>query len=258
MSDKSFSTVQTLLGFNSANGSTTFTDEGNSAKTYTAGGNAQCSTARFKYGTASLLLDGTGDYITSTTAGLDMDSMIYTVEGWAYLNAANYTPSAGQFGRTIWCNWNGQAAGRISYNVGSTGGISIAEQAANGVSSLTANSAAGVIPQQRWFHWAISRDLTTTAGVLRGFVDGVLVCSATGVAARSDYGNRQNVGTFTGATGGGAGFDNWWLGNIDEVRLSFGACRYTEGFRPPQGPFSRAKRTGTANQFGQSTISVYR
>jgi hypothetical protein len=187
-----------------------------------------------------------------------MDSMIYTVEGWAYLNAANYTPSAGQFARTIWSNWNGQAAGRISYSVGSTGGVAVAEQSPNGTTSLQALSVAGIVPQQRWFHWAVTRDLTTTAGVLRAFLDGLLVASATGTAARADYGNRQSIGTLTGATGGGAGFDNWWLGNIDEVRLSFNLCRYTADFRPPQGPYSRAKRTGTANQFAQATISVYR
>jgi hypothetical protein len=36
-------------------------------KTVSAGGNAQHSTAQYKFGTASFLLDGTGDYISSPT-----------------------------------------------------------------------------------------------------------------------------------------------------------------------------------------------
>lgn len=44
--------------------STTFTDSSGFAHTLTAVGNAQLDTAQFQFGTASLLLDGTGDYAT--------------------------------------------------------------------------------------------------------------------------------------------------------------------------------------------------
>jgi hypothetical protein len=53
-----------LLNFNGTDASTTMLDDfGN---TWTANGNAQLDTAQFKFGSSSLLLDGTGDYITST------------------------------------------------------------------------------------------------------------------------------------------------------------------------------------------------
>ena len=54
-----------LLNFEGANASTSMIDDfGN---TWTANGNAQISTAKFKFGSSSLLLDGTGDYIENTT-----------------------------------------------------------------------------------------------------------------------------------------------------------------------------------------------
>ena len=51
-----------LMHFDGTNGSTTMTDE--YGKTCTAQGNAQISTANSKFGGASLLLDGTGDYVS--------------------------------------------------------------------------------------------------------------------------------------------------------------------------------------------------
>jgi hypothetical protein len=49
-----------LQYFDGADESTTFTDQ--AGKTFTARGNAQLDTAQRRFGTASLLLDGTGDY----------------------------------------------------------------------------------------------------------------------------------------------------------------------------------------------------
>lgn len=53
-----------LLNFEGADASTTMLD--NFGNTWTAAGNAQIDTAQFKFGTSSLLLDGTGDYVKST------------------------------------------------------------------------------------------------------------------------------------------------------------------------------------------------
>src|SRR3972149_9214360 len=59
-----------LLHMDGANGSTTFTDEMGQA--VTANGNAQISTAQSKFGGASGLFDGTGDYL-SVPASADWD-----------------------------------------------------------------------------------------------------------------------------------------------------------------------------------------
>jgi hypothetical protein len=52
-------------------------------KTFTVNGDAQLSTAQFKYGTASLLLDGTGDYLSITTnPDFGYGSGNFTIEFW--------------------------------------------------------------------------------------------------------------------------------------------------------------------------------
>ena len=56
--------TKSLLHFNGSDGSTTITDE--SGKTWTAYDNAQIDTAQSKFGGASMLLDGVGDYIKTT------------------------------------------------------------------------------------------------------------------------------------------------------------------------------------------------
>ena len=53
-----------LMHFNGTNGSTTMTDNSKNNFAVTAVGNAQLSTAQSKFGGSSLLLDGTGDYLT--------------------------------------------------------------------------------------------------------------------------------------------------------------------------------------------------
>lgn len=63
----SWSAVKSLLAFQGSNGSTTITDTCAAPGTFTAVGNAQISTAQSFWGSSSLILDGTGDYVTSTT-----------------------------------------------------------------------------------------------------------------------------------------------------------------------------------------------
>src|SRR5690606_25335751 len=56
--DPYWSSVVALLDFNGVNGSTTFIDQSPAPKTVTRSGSAQISTAQFKFGSGSLLLDG--------------------------------------------------------------------------------------------------------------------------------------------------------------------------------------------------------
>jgi hypothetical protein len=57
--------VVLLLHGQGTNGGTDFTDSSPTPKTFTAFGNANTSTAQFKYGTSSMYFDGAGDYITT-------------------------------------------------------------------------------------------------------------------------------------------------------------------------------------------------
>jgi hypothetical protein len=64
-----------------ADGSTTFSDE--SSKTWTAYGNAQIDTAQSKFGGASVLFDGNGDYIeTNDSEDFNVGAGDFTVDFW--------------------------------------------------------------------------------------------------------------------------------------------------------------------------------
>ena len=77
---------------------------------FTTEGNAQLSTAQAKFGTASLLLDGTDDYIETTT-NLDLSSTDFTIDLW--IRPDNVTGYKG-----IW--QSGTSTTEQSYLLGST------------------------------------------------------------------------------------------------------------------------------------------
>jgi len=56
----------------------------NPLKPFTASGDAQLSTAEKKFGTASLLLDGTGDFVTTGYTSSLLASTQWTVDFWVY------------------------------------------------------------------------------------------------------------------------------------------------------------------------------
>lgn len=75
-----------LLNFEGVDGSTTISDSGYFNNTLTAYGNARIRTADYKIGSSSLYIDGTGDYVLSTsTLGPMWDAASYisqTYESW--------------------------------------------------------------------------------------------------------------------------------------------------------------------------------
>ena len=78
----------TKLEFNGADGSTTITDSGTNPKGITVGGNAQLDTAEKVTGTASLKLDGNGDYIwMGDSDDWDVSTDDFEIKGWIKTNA---------------------------------------------------------------------------------------------------------------------------------------------------------------------------
>jgi len=63
MTNEQLLAIKLMLHGNGANGSQTITDDSLYPKTITAYGNAQNSTTQYKFGTASLKFDGSGDYL---------------------------------------------------------------------------------------------------------------------------------------------------------------------------------------------------
>ncbi len=78
------------MHFSGSNGSTTFVDNSPVTKSFTVNGNSQISTAQSKFGSSSLLLDGTGDYLSSpSNADYAFGTGDFTIECWAYRSTGN-------------------------------------------------------------------------------------------------------------------------------------------------------------------------
>jgi hypothetical protein len=79
--------VKLLLHCDGSDGSTSFPDSSNSAHTVTANGNAQVDTAQYKFGGASALFDGTGDYLSlADNTDWDFGLSSFTIDFWARPN----------------------------------------------------------------------------------------------------------------------------------------------------------------------------
>jgi len=195
-------TTPTITGV-SATGNIT---SSNSFSTFTAEGDAQLSTAQQKFGTASLLLDGTDDYVESDS-NIDLSSGDFTVDMW--IRPDNVTGYKGLF-------QSGTSSLLSVYLIGDQ------------VQGTVAGSTTLFISDTRvsanvWTMITVERE----GNVHRLYINGTL--EESGSTA-----NRPDNGTFTVGKNGFGDFD----GYIDEVRLS-DVAKYTgTGFTPPTSAFA--------------------
>jgi hypothetical protein len=207
-----------LLHGNGSNGSTTFTDNSPNGFSVTRNGNAQISTVQSKFGGASILLDGSGDYLTiPTNAAFNFGSGAYTFEAWIYLTSID----AG--GSTIFSI--GSSTNSLVFIVGTDGGLSLSKYGVGGI--IIGN--AGDVTLNTWTHVAVSR-VSTAANQTRLFVNGILKTTGT------DSNTHINapapiVGGFSNLT------DYDIIGNIDDLRITKGVALYTAAFTPPVREF---------------------
>lgn len=206
--DPYFANVSLLLHMDGSNGSTTFTDRSSYARTVTRSGNTQISTAQSKFGGASALFDGSGDFLNFADATeLEMTGD-FTVECFVYPTVTLDQIIAGHSIQNVQLfRINGGAVGSLAFFLNGT--------------QVFSNTAAGITANQ-WKHLAISRSGSTT----RMFVDGVQKGSS----------NTSWTGSFKiNRIGGAFTFD--FQGNLDEFRITKGVARYTTNFTPPTAPF---------------------
>lgn len=211
--------VATLLNFNGADAAT-ITSDAAYTRTWTFSGNAQLDTAQKKYGTASLLLDGTGGYISTphdTTLELTGD---FTIEAWVRLNALPETTA------TIASKWSSTAASCswLFLYAHSTSELAFDFRDSGGSTYITNRAALGAaLSTGVWYHLAVSRQGNT----LRFFKDGVLLDTQTQTATVRSGGQEVRIGA-TNATS--PYYLNGW---IDDLRITKGLAQYASDFTPP-------------------------
>jgi hypothetical protein len=185
--------------------------------TFTAFGNAQLSTAQKKYGSASLALDGTGDYIsTGSSTDFKFDAAAWTIETWIY-NTSN--PGTNQ----ILFDFR-TASPQTVLTVYLTATTNTPVVVYNGGNILTTGDA---IPLNTWTHFAIAKTGTST----KMFING----AQTGGTYTDNNSYSQGPLTIGARFDGTLGFN----GYLDDVRISKGIARYTTTFTAPTAQLTR-------------------
>lgn len=204
-----------LLHFDGANGSTTFTDE--NGWSWTRGGDAIISTAQSVFGGSSLFLDGSGDYLRQADASkaLSIRGGYLTFECRvrisSYASSPRYLIRVGGEGSTYTAGWIVGLSG-ASPVVFAQFGNGTAEVSIAGTTVLALNT---------WHHVAV---VYTPTGA-RLYLNGVLEGTSTG--APSDFTGSQfaNIGRDPNNVARNL------HGYIDEMRIS-ASERYTANFTP--------------------------
>jgi hypothetical protein len=184
------------------------------AVTITAYGNAQIDTAQSKFGDASALFDGSGDY-------LDLNENImpagaFTIEMW-------YRPSSLASVQTLWGNFLNNETGSATLWVNTNGQVNFYLKPSNIVSSTT------YLAVNTWYHIAVRKNSSDGYAL---YINGVSESTATNATALSSTTNL--IGTrFNNSLASFAEFTNGW---IDELRIS-NTARYTDNFTPSTSAF---------------------
>ncbi len=227
--DPSFSSVSLLMHMDGVNASTSFVDSSDSGLNLTANGNAQLSTALSKFGGASALFDGTGDFLSRAyDAKFDLVLSDFTIEAW--IRPTSWKTSGTRFVSTGGgsAGWSGTTGIHVLFQFDSVGRINLqlSNNTATPISVVgTASAAINV-----WSHVAVSVSGSTAYLA----VDGVVSSHALAARARPTTNPQIAVATIPGEAGTAT---YAFAGNIDELRITKDVARYTASFTPPAGPF---------------------
>ena len=170
-------------------------------KAITVFGDAQLSTTQKKFGTASVLLDGTGDYLSLATS-------------------SDFGFGTGDFAVEAFVRPTTIAAGKIfDFRSASPDVAVLIDMTGSGVIRLNVNGSnvitGGTLTVNTWHHLAVSR----VSGVTSLFIDGTRVGSA--YTDTNNYGTSKSLKIGANLNGADA-----FTGYIDEIRVSKGAARY--------------------------------
>lgn len=216
-----------MLHMDGADASTTFTDSELTPKTVTANGNAQIDTAQSKFGGASGLFDGTGDYLSiPDSTDFDFGTGDFTIDFWIR-PATN--PAASGYGGLI--STDNAAGGSNGWEVWISN-TRIVTFSMSGAGTALLESAA--LTANVWTHIAVVRNGTGASG-LTLYINGTAVDTYTGNVTIND----GNLGMVLGRIYTTFFAGHTYNGYMDEVRLSKGIARWTTDFTPPAEAYSQ-------------------
>jgi phage protein U len=206
------------------------------SKTIQAFADAKLTTAEKKFGSASLSLDGVGDYaFVQSNNDFAFGTGDFTIEGWFYRETTGVAVSLFDFrtAATQTAPWLYiGAGGSLLYVVNSSNRIS---------------TGSGTIGAGSWFHIALSRSGTDT----RLFVNGTQVGST-----YTDTNNYIQSPLTIGARYTGA--NEFFNGYIDDVRISKGVGQYITNFTAPTSILANDNFTVLLSRFdGENNSTTF-
>ena len=214
--DPYWSLVSLLMHFEGADNSTTFTDE--KGKTVTPVSDVVIKTGQGAFGTAGAYMGGGGYLTIPYSADLSLRSSLFCIEAWCKGNATS--------GAITLIDFRGSGATNSGWAIYYDAGTKLLA-IYDGIANASYSSPTNVIPAAGTpFAWAVTRDVS---GVVNMFVNGTKVYSFA-------YDPPVTVasGIRIGINQGGAGH---LVGNLDELRITKGADRYTANYTPATSPF---------------------
>jgi len=225
MSKPKYDTTYDVLftNLNGSNASTVFVDE--TGKTITRGGEAFLDKDIYKYGGASLKLNGSTDYISlADTDDFNFGNGDFTIEYWVYFNVFHAT------------NANGMISQRTTSgtNVAFYNYIAQADKKMYFYYSVTGTATIGgafntVFQTGQWYHVAIVRNGTEIAM----YLDGVKESNTINVSTDTffDSTTTMTIGCMKTAA---STYSHYTNGYFDQIRISKGIARYTSNFTPTE------------------------
>jgi len=201
-----------------------FTDSGYTGHIVTANGNAQIDTSQSKFGGASALFDGTGDYLSIPDhADWYMGTGKFTIDFWANLKSISTSAKGSLFEQYD------AGTDLVSFSYwGSSQNITFAIRSGGYPNIVTLSYTWSTIQEDKWYHLAVIRGWAGNANDWALCIDGVAVDTTTDADAWPDLSAAFTIGQGQFSTPDGF-LDGW----IDEFRVTKGVARWTKPFIPP-------------------------
>jgi hypothetical protein len=195
---------------------------GTAAHTVTAYGNAQITTAQWKFGGASGLFHGSGDYLSAPDSNdWYFGSGDFTIDFWVRFNVL---PTGG----TIYAIVSQYQSGATGWHIEALNGVWRFEVWGAAVSQFYFASSVQSWSTGVWYHVALVRSGNTWYW----FQSGSQIGTTTNAVSVMDMAAPLWIGENEQFTGR---FFNGWL---DEFRVSKGIARWTGGFIPPSSAYT--------------------
>jgi len=230
--------VEFLAHFNGNDASTNYVSEDWQQQVATFGADAQLDSAQSKFGTSSLYLDGTGDYITfPSSLAYDIGQKDFTMECWIRYEVVGSSAMISK-----WHTTGNQRTFQLDYDGSGNMRLRIST---NGTDEVTAASESWTPVADTWYHVAAER----VNGSIYLYVDGTMLGS--GTANTSDFYTSTSKIQVGGQGEGSSVLQGW----IDEPRIIVGEGVYGgSSFTPETTAYENPKfnTEGTLN----SKVSV--